>query len=217
MQLEGNRRQEDRVQRQRSSRLWVPDLVDERYDAASQSRAVFVQDDWLASAQTTLSLGAGRSTYTRSEGNVFDGVRRRYQSSSPMLNLLWRPDKTAQWKLGLSRAFRLPEPRDLMPRRWTRPENSSRCPTSWATPNCSPKPRGRSPAAGSSAWGGEALPSLGLNLVLKRVDDVNPGRAGAAGRAVRAATGNFGRAWVGSPQGRWGRARPRRPGAARSS
>ncbi len=203
VQLEGNRRQEDRVQREIIP-SWVPDLVDERYDAASQSRAVFVQDDWLASAQTTLSLGARLEHLdTRSEGNVFDGVRRRYQLSSPMLNLLWRPDKTAQWKLGLSRAFRLPEPRDLMPRRWTRPENSSLVPDFMGNAELQPEAAWTLTGGWEQRLGSEGASSLGLNLVLKRVDDVILDELVLLDGQYVLRRGNFGRAWVGSLQGRW--------------
>ena len=56
LHLEGNRRQENRVQQERIA-SWAPDLTDEHYDAASSSLAAFVQDDWLASKATTLSAG----------------------------------------------------------------------------------------------------------------------------------------------------------------
>jgi outer membrane receptor for ferrienterochelin and colicins len=207
LQLEGNRRQEDRVQRE-GIPSWVPDLTDERYDAASGSVAAYLQDDWLVDKALTLSLGARlEHLRTRSEGNVFDGVRRKHQLGSPMLNLLWRPDARTQWKAGLSRAFRLPEPRDIMPRRWTRPENSSLVPDFIGNPGLQPEAswtltvgwdrRGAGPDASRDG------DTLSLNGVLKRVDDVIVDELIEMNGAYLLRRTNAGRAWVATLQAQW--------------
>lgn len=207
LQLEGNRRQEDRLQREQIP-SWEPDLTDERYDASSRSVAAFVQDDWLVDKTLTLSLGARlERLHTRSEGNVFDGVRRNHQLASPMLNALWRPDARTQWKAGLSRAFRLPEPRDIMPRRWTRPENSSLVPDFIGNPDLRPEAswtlttgwdrRLAGPDAATDAG------TLSLSGVLKRVDDVILDELIEMNGAYLLRRGNFGRAWVATLQAQW--------------
>lgn len=202
-QLDGNRRQEDRVQREHIP-SWEPALTDERYDAASQSLAAFVQDDWLVDKGWTLSLGARlEHLQTRSEGNVFDGVRRNYQLASPMLNLLWRPDGRSQWKLGLSRAFRLPEPRDIMPRRWTRPENSSLVPDFMGNPELKPEAAWTLNAGWDRRLGGDDGGSVSVNLVLKRVDDLIMDELIVLDQAYVLRRSNFGRAWVASLQTQW--------------
>lgn len=203
LQLEGNRRQEDRVQRELIP-SWEPDLTDERYDASSRSVAGFVQDDWLFSKTTTLSLGARlEQLATRSDGNVFDGVRRTHRLASPMLNGLWRPDAQTQWKLGLSRAFRLPEPRDIMPRRWTRPENSSLVPDFIGNPELRPEASWTLTAGWERRLAEGDAGQLGINLVLKRVDDVILDELVELDGAYVLRRANFGRAWVVLLQARW--------------
>ena len=204
LQLEGNRRQENRVQQERIA-SWAPDLTDEHYDAASSSLAAFVQDDWLASKATTLSAGVRvEQLQTRSEGNVFDAVRNTYQLASPMLNLLWRPDPGSQWKLGLSRAFRLPEPRDIMPRRWTRPENSSLVPDFVGNPALRPESAWTASAGWDHRLGAEdGAASLGLTGVLKRVADIMLDELVLQDGQYLLRRANFGAAWVGSLQAQW--------------
>ncbi len=200
VQLESNRRREDRVQRENIPTL-EPDLVDERYDASARSLAVFVQNDWLPNKTTTLSLGARlEQLQTRSEGNVFDAVSRRYQLGSPMLNVLWRPGADTQWKLSLSRAFRLPEPRDIMPRRWTRPENSSLVPDFIGNPGLLPESAWTLAASWDRSLNAETASNLGVNAVLKRVQDLIQQELILMNGQYLLRPTNNGAAWVGSLQ-----------------
>ena len=202
-QLDGNRRQENRVQREHIP-SWEADLTDERYDAASHSLALFVQDDWLASSTTTVSLGARlEKLKTKSTGNAFDGVRQTHQLASPMLNLLWRPGKETQWKLGLSRAYRLPEPRDIMPRRWTRPENSSLIPDFVGNAGLNPESAWTVAAGWEQQLGSDAAGSVSANAVLKRVDDVILSELVLQDGQYLLRRANYGRAWVASLQLQW--------------
>ena len=211
-QLDGNRRQENRVQREHIP-SWEADLTDENYDAASHSLALFVQDDWLASKTTTVSLGARlEKLKTKSTGNVFEGVRQNHQLASPMLNLLWRPNKETQWKLGLSRAYRLPEPRDIMPRRWTRPENSSLSPDFVGNADLLPESAWTVAVGWEQQLGSDAAGSVSANAVLKRVDDVilselvlqeGPNGPGGPSGQYLLRRANYGRAWVASLQLQW--------------
>lgn len=204
VQLEGNRRQEDRVQRERIP-SWEPDLVDERYDASAHSLALYLQDDWLPSKTTTVSLGARvEQLHTRSTGNVFEGIARRHRLASPTLSLLWRPAPADQWKLSFSRAYRLPEPRDLMPRRWTRPETSSLVPNFAGNPDLQPE----SAWTLTAAWDRRIAPAhddqpdstLGLSGVLKRVDDLILTELTLLDGQYTLRPSNLGRAWVASLQ-----------------
>ena len=201
VQLEGNRRLEDRQQRERIP-SWEPEFTDERYDADARSVALYLQDDWLPTRPFTLSWGARlERLHTRSTGNVFDGVSRQHQLSSPMLNMLWRPDARTQWTLGLSRAFRLPEPRDIMPRRWTRPENSSLVPDFFGNPALVPE----------SAWtlqGGwerrldEDTTQLQAGVVVKRVSDLVLQELVQVNERYLLRPRNGGQAWVASVNAR---------------
>lgn len=207
LQLESNRRRENRVQRERIP-SWEPVLTDERYDALARSLAVYVQNDWLPNKTTTLSLGARLERLdTRSEGNVFDGVARSYQLGSPTLNLLWRPAAATQWKLSLSRAYRLPEPRDIMPRRWTRPENSSLVPDFVGNPALLPESAWTLAGGWDHRLGDDDSASVGLNAVLKRVQDMIQSELVTMNGQYLLRPTNVGRAWVGSlqlrGQGEW--------------
>ncbi len=207
VQLESNRRRENRVQRERIP-SWEPDLTDERYDALARSLAVYVQNDWLPNKTTTLSLGARLERLdTRSEGNVFDGVARSYQLGSPTLNLLWRPAAATQWKLSLSRAYRLPEPRDIMPRRWTRPENSSLVPDFVGNPSLLPESAWTLAGGWDHRLGDDDSASVGVNAVLKRVQDMIQSELVTMNGQYLLRPTNVGRAWVGSlqlrGQGEW--------------
>lgn len=205
VQLDGNRRQENRLQREHIP-SWEADLTDESYDAASHSLALFVQDDWLASKTTTVSLGARvERLKTTSTGNVFGGVQQTHQLASPMLNLLWRPHKNTQWKLGLSRAYRLPEPRDIMPRRWTRPENSSLIPDFVGNASLLPESAWTVAAGWEQQLGSESAGSFSANAVFKRVDDVILSELVLQDGQYLLRRANFGRAWVGSLQLQWQR------------
>lgn len=216
LQLESKRGREGRLQQERIP-SWEPDRVDENYDATARSTALYLQDDWLPDRSTTLSLGARIERLDlRSEGNVFDGVRQQHRLASPMVNLLWRPDAQTRWQLGLSRAYRLPEPRDIMPRRWTRPENSSLVPDFFGNPDLRPE----------SAWtlqlnwdrnlGGAQDLRLGLGAVAKRIDDVVLRELVLLDDRYLLRPLNQGRAWTASLQVRvqadvappWGGANP---------
>lgn len=203
LQLDGNRRLENRVQRERIP-SWEADLTDESYDAASHSLALFVQDDWLASKTTTVSLGARlENLKTRSLGDAFEGVHQSHQLASPMLNLLWRPSTQTQWKLGLSRAYRLPEPRDIMPRRWTRPENSSLIPDFVGNASLLPESAWTVAGGWEQQLGGQAAGSFSVNGVVKRVDDVILSELVLQDGQYLLRRANYGRAWVASLHLQW--------------
>lgn len=198
VQLESNRGREVRVQRERIP-SWEPDFIDERYDATARSVAAYVQDDWLPDRRTTLSLGVRLERLdTRSEGNVFEGVSQQHRLSSPMLNAMWRPDAQTQWQLGLSRAYRLPEPRDLMPRRWTRPENSSLVPDFFGNPDLRPESAWTLQAGWERRLGDDARLTLGS--VVRRIDDVVLRELVLLNDRYLLRPVNQGRAWVASLQ-----------------
>lgn len=200
VQLEGNRRHEDRLQRERIP-SWEADLIDERYDASARSVALYAQDDWLPSKAFTLSWGARLERLrTRSTGNVFDGVSQQHQLASPMLNLLWRPDARTQWKLGLSRAYRLPEPRDIMPRRWTRPENSSLVPDFFGNPDLRPESAWTLQLGWERRLDGDADSRLSAQAVVKRVSDVVLQELVVLDQRYLLRPLNDGQAWVASLQ-----------------
>ncbi len=136
------RRSEDRVQTEQSLPGGLPPQdLDERYDARVQRVAVYAQDDWTWSKTTTVQAGVRLEQLdTVSEGNVFDGVRQSHRLVGPVLRLSTRPSPTlGTFKIGLSRGFKLPTPRDVMPRRYVPVEVSPTAPANAGNPDLRPE------------------------------------------------------------------------------
>jgi outer membrane receptor protein involved in Fe transport len=180
--LEWAKRQEDRIQREQAlPGGWLPENLDEVYDAQVQRLALFAQDDWVLSPALTASLGLrweGLRTVSQSQqrnlglGDSVDAeVRQSHSVWSPVLRAMWSlPDSKDQLKLALSRSYRLPNARELTPRRYVANENSVVTPTNQGNPALQPE----------LAWsldGGWEHPlgpgaQFTLNVGLKRIDQV---------------------------------------------
>ena len=168
------RRREDRTQTEQNLPGGLPPQnLDERYDARVQRQALYVQDDWTLSAATALQAGLRLERLsTVSEGNVFDRVRQTHQLVGPVLRLSTDPAPgLGTFKLGLSRGFKLPTPRDVMPRRYVPIEVSPTAPAQTGNPDLRPE---RAWSLDGS-WQGKAAPLGGdvvLSAALRRIDDV---------------------------------------------
>lgn len=195
------RRKEDRVQTELPLPGGLPPQnLDERYDATVRRWAVYLQDDWTVSPATALQLGVRlEELSTTSEGNVFDAVRQTHRLVGPVLRLSSQASQgRGTFKLGLSRGFKLPTPRDVMPRRYVPIEVSATSPAFSGTPELRPE----------QAWSLDAswhLPlaaqrgELVVSAALRRIDDVildrlsyRPGDLNAPWLLQRF---NCGRAW----------------------
>lgn len=197
-EVEQARRQENRVQvEQELPGGLPPDNLDERYDARIQRRALYVQDNWSLGPKTEVQLGARlESMDTDSQGNVFDAVRQSHHLLGPVLRFSATPGgDLGTFKLGLSRGFRLPTPRDVMPRRFRPIEVSPTTPVLSGNPSLRPE-RALS-LDGSWQKGGVVV-----SAALRRIDDVildqliaQPDQASYPWLLVRF---NGGRAWTAS-------------------
>jgi outer membrane receptor for ferrienterochelin and colicin len=168
------RRREDRVQTEQDLPGGLPpENLDERYDARVQRWAVYAQDEWSPEETTALQWGVRvERLETVSEGNGFDSVRQSHHLLGPMLRLSVRPtDGPGTFKFGLSRGFKLPAPRDVMPRRYVPTEVSPTAPAQSGNPALRPE----------RAWSldgswQDKLAALGGDLVLsaslRRIEDV---------------------------------------------
>ena len=171
---EGARRREDRVQLEQSLPGGLPPQnLDERYDAHVQRQALYLQDDWTLAAATAAQLGIRLERLNSvSEGNVFDGVRQTHRLVGPVLRLSSEPTPgLGTFKLGLSRGFKLPTPRDVMPRRYVPIEVSPTAPAQSGNPELRPE---RAWSLDGS-WQGKVAPlggELVLSAALRRIDDV---------------------------------------------
>lgn len=135
-----------------------PEDLDERYSAKVQRWALYLQDDWSLSAGTALQLGLRLERLdTASQGNVFDGVQQTHHLVGPVMRFSTQPSKTlGTFKLGLTRGFRLPTPRDVMPRRYVPIEVSPTTPAQSGNPDLKPErawrgSRPRQPASSRAA------------------------------------------------------------------
>lgn len=168
------RRSEDRVQTEQALPGGLPPQnLDERYDARVQRVAVYAQDDWTLSKATTLQVGVRLEQLdTVSEGNVFDSVRQSHRLVGPVLRLSTKPSPAlGTFKIGLSRGFKLPTPRDVMPRRYVPVEVSPTAPANAGNPELRPE----------RAWSldgswQQTLPAIAGEVVLsaswRHIDDV---------------------------------------------
>ena len=171
-ELEQARRRESRVQDGRELPLAPPPQdLDERYDAVVQRRALYLQDDWTVSPGTAAQWGLRlEQLNTDSSGNVFETVRQSHRLIGPLARVSIKPEGGwGVFKLGLTRGFKLPEPREVMPRRFTPIEVSATAPAMTGNPLLRPE---RAWSLDASWQGGDAASNWVLAGALRRIDDV---------------------------------------------
>ena len=171
-ELEQARRRESRVQDGRELPLAPPPQdLDERYDAVVQRRALYLQDDWTVSPGTDAQWGLRlEQLNTESSGNVFETVRQSHRLVGPLARVSIKPEGGwGVFKLGLTRGFKLPEPREVMPRRFTPIEVSATSPAMTGNPRLRPE---RAWSLDASWQGGEATSNWVVAGALRRIDDV---------------------------------------------
>jgi outer membrane receptor protein involved in Fe transport len=109
---------------------------------------------------------------TLSEGNVFDRVRQTHELVGPVLRVSTQPRPgLGSFKLGLSRGFRLPTPRDVTPRRYVPIEVSPTSPAQAGNPDLRPERAWSLDASWQGApktWAADLV----LSASLRRIDDV---------------------------------------------
>ena len=88
--------------------------------------AVYVQDDWTVTPLLSLSLGARYETIqVDAGGTLLDPVSRRMHAGGPLLQARYQVSKEGQFRLGLTRTFKLPTLENLAKRRYTVDNNNS--------------------------------------------------------------------------------------------
>jgi outer membrane receptor for ferrienterochelin and colicins len=115
-------RSEFRLQRDTSFAGNALGIVDEDYRAVISRMAVFAQDEWSVTPRLQAYLGVRwEGLHTATDGRVLDQVRSRASVLSPIANLLWKlPDtEKDQLRFSLSRTYKAPTARQLVPRRYT--------------------------------------------------------------------------------------------------
>ena len=173
-ELEQARRSESRVQTDQPLPAGLPpEDQDERYDARTRRRALYAQDDWTLGRRTEAQLGLRvEQLDTDSAGNVFTEVVQAHRLVGPVMRLSSTPEGTQDtWKLGLSRGFKLPAPRDVMPRRYAPIDVSPTTPAMTGNPDLRPERAWSLDGSWSRpvpAWAGDLV----LSAAWRRIEDV---------------------------------------------
>lgn len=192
-----NRRTENRLQHEQDIpggvALDVLDDFDQRYDARVWRGAVYAQDDWQLSPAWTTSLGLRvEALRTRSVTHLVDTLQparqaddtqvlsQSQQVASPVLRSVWQlPGSKDQLKLGLSRAYRAPNARELMSRRYVANETTAVTPNQQGNPALRPElawsldGAWEHPLPGDGQWVWSAYAKRISNVLLDELLQVN--------------------------------------------
>ena len=138
-----NERSESRSQRQ-SSPTGRPTLdLDESYVSRVQRGGFFLQDEWSPDDQFSLNAGLRWTALrTRTGGPGLAPVGDMYDVWSPVLQGLFKPagpNSGSQLRFALSRSWRPPRTRDLVPRRYVANENTPTTPDILGNPALRPE------------------------------------------------------------------------------
>lgn len=136
-------RSEFRLQRDTSFDGAPLGILDEDYQALITRSAVFAQDEWSVTPRLQVYLGMRwEGLRSATEGRMLDQVRSRSSVLSPLASVLWKvpgSDKD-QLRMSLSRTYKAPTSRQLVPRRYTtNNDNSQVNPDVRGNPNLRPE------------------------------------------------------------------------------
>ena len=144
---------------------------DEDYDATLKRLALFVQDEWNVTRQWSMYAGLRwEGLETRSSGNTFDTSTNRASVWSPLAQTLYKlPDSRDQVRLALTRTFKAPAASNLIPRRFTTPNNSQTDPDYRGNPDLKPELATGIDASYEHYWAEKAL--LSASVSVRRISD----------------------------------------------
>ena len=143
----------------------------EEYDATIKRLALFVQDEWNISKQWSMYAGLRwEGLETTSEGNTFATSTNRASVWSPLAQTLYKiPDSRDQVRLALTRTFKAPSAGNLIPRRFTTPNNSQTDPDYRGNPDLQPELATVIDASYEHYWADKAL--LSASVSVRRIED----------------------------------------------
>jgi outer membrane receptor for ferrienterochelin and colicin len=116
------RRRETRVQRDSTPQGAPLYALDQDYSAAVKRLAWYAQDEWDVTPRMQAYLGLRwEGLDTGTVGRAMDKVQSRSSVWSPVLQMLWKLPEPGrdQLRLALSRTYKAPLTRNLVPRRYT--------------------------------------------------------------------------------------------------
>jgi outer membrane receptor protein involved in Fe transport len=135
-------RQENRIQREYSD-FGFPTLdLDEDFSARVQRLALFAQDEWAIDSAHSLYMGLRwEGLGTRTSGLGLAPLQVHSSVWSPTAQWLWKlpGERGEQLRLALSRTYKAPTARELIPRRWVVNNNSATTPNFRGNPALVPE------------------------------------------------------------------------------
>ena len=145
--------------------------TNEEYDATIKRLALYVQDEWNVTKQWSMYAGLRwEGLETTSEGNTFETSTNRASVFSPLAQTLYKiPDSRDQVRLALTRTFKAPAASNLIPRRFTTPNNSQTDPDYRGNPDLQPELATGIDAAYEHWWADKAL--LSASVSVRRIED----------------------------------------------
>ncbi|WP_208276905.1 TonB-dependent receptor plug domain-containing protein [Massilia oculi] len=146
-------------------------VTNENYDATIKRLALYIQDEWNVSKQWSMYAGLRwEGLETTSEGNTFETSTNRASVFSPLAQTLYKiPDSRDQVRLALTRTFKAPSASNLIPRRFTTPNNSQTDPDFRGNPDLQPELATGIDAAYEHWWAEKAL--LSASVSVRRIED----------------------------------------------
>jgi outer membrane receptor for ferrienterochelin and colicins len=137
-----SRRDEFRVQDERTTTGAPVESLDHAYDARVGRLALFVQDEWTVTPQWSVYLGLRwEGLETRSDSNAYPSVHNTSSVWSPLFQALWKlpGTKSDQLRLALTRTYKAPDTVRLIPRRFGSNNNSPSEPDLQGNPDLLPE------------------------------------------------------------------------------
>lgn len=116
------RRRESRLQQDSEPQSAPYYKLDQDYTGTVGRLALYAQDEWSLTERLQVYLGMRwEGLNTRTTGRDFAGDSTQSRVWSPVAQMLWKlPNRERdQVRASLSRTYKTPEPRDLVPRRYT--------------------------------------------------------------------------------------------------
>jgi len=116
------RRGETRLQRDTGPDALPFYTLDQDYAATVGRMALYAQDEWTVTERLQAYLGLRwEGLDTRTRGRAFAGASTAARVWSPVAQVVWKlPDSTRnQLRVSLARTYKAPQPRELVPRRYT--------------------------------------------------------------------------------------------------
>ena len=168
------RRGETRLQQDRAPGQPAYYTLDQDYDASVRRLALYAQDEWALRPGLQAYLGLRwEGLDTRTEGRDFGGGATTSSVFSPIGQLVWKlPGRPRdQLRLALARTYKAPQPRDLVPRRYTvNNDNGPANPDFEGNPQLRPELAWGLDAALESYFARDAV--LSLSVYARRIRDV---------------------------------------------